>query len=524
MMKMKGAILVLLLLCGGAMHAQNELDAARYSGSTLYSTARSMGVGGAFSAIGADFSATALNPAGLAVYRRSDLMFTPTLRMVNNNVTYLDHVSDLNRPQFGFSNIGYVHASRVEKWDRATRRRVEAEKGLVSYAFSIGYNQLNNFKRRTAFDAYNSDNSITDYFAGFASGELFANTINQSTIPGMAYAAGAIDTSGVDGNWVGAALGGEVQQNLIREETGRTNQWSIGFAGNFNDKIYAGISLGLEGTRYNSSSVFTEQDLNDVHNTFANDSTPINSIVYTDDYSVRGTGVNVQIGFIARPTDFLRVGVSFKSPTWTSMEDTYSTDITGTFDNDPNSYGYTDPLSGFYTYNFTSPYRVTLGVAGIIGKYGFVTADFEYLDYTAAEFSSDVTAGSQYYYSYVNENDAIRSIFSSAYNFRVGGEYRMGQGRFRLGYANYGSVVKDEFLEYVDQQTGAIVKIDGGRQVFTGGLGIKGKNAYLDFAYAREYASSRQLYYTVQDPGAASPELIQRQISNIFSMTIGFTF
>ena len=141
----KGFAIALLLLCSTAVHAQNELDAARYSNTGIFSTARSLGAGGAFSAIGADFSATALNPAGLAVYRRSDLMFTPTLRTANNNVDYIDYSSGLPSAQFGFSNIGYVHAARVEKWDRQARRRVEAESGLVSYSFAIGYNQLNNF-------------------------------------------------------------------------------------------------------------------------------------------------------------------------------------------------------------------------------------------------------------------------------------------------------------------------------------------------------------------------------------------
>lgn len=525
MMKgIKGAGILILLLCSTLVQGQNESDAARYSGTSLYSTARSMGAGGAFSAIGADFSATALNPAGLAVYRRSDLMFTPTLRVLNNNTTYFGEEAGLSSGQFGFSNIGYVHAGRVQKYNPTTRRREEAKSGFVSYAFAVGYNQINNFKRRATFDVYNTENSITDYFASFASGNLFANTVNQNSLPGMAYASGAIDTSGVDGNWIGAAIGGEMQQSLIREETGRTNQWSISFAGNFSDRLYAGVSVGIEGTRYNASSFFEEEDINNVHNTFANDSTPIDRIVYTDDYSVRGTGVNVLVGFIARPTDFLRIGASFKSPTWTSFEDSYSTDITGNFDSDPNDYGYSQPLTGFYTYNFTSPYRLTLGIAGIIGKFGFLTADLEYLDYTTAQFNSDARPGSQFYYSYSLENNAIQEIFGSAYNMRLGAELRMGTGRFRLGYGNYGSVVKPEYLEYVDQGTGLRERIAGGRQVFTGGLGIKGKNAYIDFAYAREYASSRELFYTVQTPGGSSPELIQNKVSNIFSMTIGFTF
>ena len=58
--------------------AQNEVDAARYSSFTSGGTARSLGMAGAFSAVGADLSSTWLNPAGLALYRRSEIAFTPT--------------------------------------------------------------------------------------------------------------------------------------------------------------------------------------------------------------------------------------------------------------------------------------------------------------------------------------------------------------------------------------------------------------------------------------------------------------
>ncbi len=37
----------------------------------------------------ADFSATTLNPAGLALYRRSDFMVTPRIRFTNSNAEYI---------------------------------------------------------------------------------------------------------------------------------------------------------------------------------------------------------------------------------------------------------------------------------------------------------------------------------------------------------------------------------------------------------------------------------------------------
>lgn len=507
------------------LQGQNAIDAFRYSGTAIYSTARSMGAGGAFSAVGADFSAASLNPAGLAVYRRNDLMFTPSIRFSQNNANYLGLSSEQRRNSFGFNNIGFVSASPVARWNRETRRREEAQTGLKSYSFAIGYNQLANFNRRTDFSVFNPENSITDFFAGLAAGQSYANVFNEnnSTWPGLAVGAGIIDTSGVDGNWIGAAPGGLIQQNLNHEESGRINEWTLGVAGNFNDKIYAGASVGIRGLRYSSEFTFGEDDINNVHRSYAFDGTPISTLTFSDIYGVRGTGFNLNVGIIARPIDQLRVGVSIQTPTWYSMSDEYVTEITSTFDNDPQVYGL-QPLNGIYTYNFNTPFKVTVGAMGLIGKFGFISADFEYLDYSAGKFKSDVSPSSSFYYSFTDENTDIRQQFASAYNLRIGGEARFGPGRFRLGYSNYGSIVEDEYLDYVNYQTGVINKINGTRRIISTGIGLKQKSYYIDVAYAREYNTDRRLAYTVQDPNEYSPELLNQVTTNLFSMTIGFTF
>ncbi len=517
-----------ILLSGIAflpLKGQSALDAFRYSGTAIYSTARSMGAGGAFSAVGADFSAASLNPAGLAVYRRNDLMFTPSLRISNNEAGYLGGTFGDSRTNFGFSNIGFVSAAPVARWNRETRRREEAQTGLKSYAFAIGYNQIANFNRRTTFETYNPSSSMTDFFAGLATGETYASVFNQNntTWPGLAVGAGVIDTSVVDGNWIGAAPGGQVQQRLDHEENGRINEWNLGIAGNFSDKIYAGATIGIRGLRYNSEFFFTEEDIDNVHQTLANDSTDLNSMTFSDIYGVRATGFNLNVGVIARPIDQLRIGVAIQTPTWYSMSDEYITEITSTFDNDPTIYGLS-PLNGVFTYNLTTPFKVTVGAMGLIGKLGFISADFEYMDYSSAKFSSDVSPGSGFFYAFTDENRDIRTQFASAYNLRIGGEMRFGPGRFRLGYSNYGAVLEDAYLEYVDYQTGGTDKITGKRQIFSGGIGLKQKNYYIDLAYAREYSNDRRLLYTVQNPAEFSPELVNQITSNLFSMTIGFTF
>ena len=52
-----------------SVQAQTELDALRFSQTTITGTARSLGLAGATSAMGADLSAATLNPAGLGFYR-----------------------------------------------------------------------------------------------------------------------------------------------------------------------------------------------------------------------------------------------------------------------------------------------------------------------------------------------------------------------------------------------------------------------------------------------------------------------
>ena len=59
--------------------SQVVTDAVRYSLLDVGGTARSVGIGGAIGALGADFSVLSTNPAGAAAYRRSEFTFTPAL-------------------------------------------------------------------------------------------------------------------------------------------------------------------------------------------------------------------------------------------------------------------------------------------------------------------------------------------------------------------------------------------------------------------------------------------------------------
>ena len=81
----KKSLLSFGLLFGlvAGLYAQDEFDALKASQTQLKGTARYMSMGGAFTALGGDASAISLNPAGLGVYRSSEI--TATLNLLNSS-------------------------------------------------------------------------------------------------------------------------------------------------------------------------------------------------------------------------------------------------------------------------------------------------------------------------------------------------------------------------------------------------------------------------------------------------------
>ena len=74
---MKVRIFAMALLSASlAVNAQNIYQMEDYSSSELNGTARYVGMGGAMNALGADISLMNSNPAGLGLYRRSDVAGT----------------------------------------------------------------------------------------------------------------------------------------------------------------------------------------------------------------------------------------------------------------------------------------------------------------------------------------------------------------------------------------------------------------------------------------------------------------
>jgi hypothetical protein len=76
MMQSRLLFLGVLTSWASCLLGQNETDIFRYSFTESLGSARTMGMGGAFGALGADLACLTGNPAGIGLYRRGDASLT----------------------------------------------------------------------------------------------------------------------------------------------------------------------------------------------------------------------------------------------------------------------------------------------------------------------------------------------------------------------------------------------------------------------------------------------------------------
>ena len=81
--------LTIFLMISCNVFAQSHLDAYRFSQQDYEGTARFTSMGGAFGALGGDFTSLSLNPAGVGVYRSSEFTITPTISYNKVNSDYM---------------------------------------------------------------------------------------------------------------------------------------------------------------------------------------------------------------------------------------------------------------------------------------------------------------------------------------------------------------------------------------------------------------------------------------------------
>lgn len=478
-----------LLVSFGVLLAQNEDDALRYSQNFYQGTARSMAMSGAFGALGADFSSLSTNPAGIALYRSSEFSVSPGLFTKKTESTYNGMFGEDNRSRFNLSNIGMV---------LTTEMPAGGSSPIKFYQIAVGMNRTNSFGNRSFIQGDNDDHSMIDVYLDRL-WDVYPEDINEDNYPFDLYPAWYVylldtirDNNGIL-YYDSPVPPGGIRQFETMNSYGSTNEWLFSAGANFNDIVFVGATLGLPYTRFYRTSVFTESDYFDEYLGF-------DEWNYTEVLETHGWGVNLKLGLIVWPIDWLRLGASVHTPTYYGeMKDLWYTTTDAKLGPDYNLK--TSPW-GEYRYELNTPLRVTGSAAIIFGQAGLISADYELVNYSKMRLRATD-------YSFNTENTSIRENFQTTYNLRIGTEWRLSNLNFRGGYALYGSPYADKIN-------------DGKMGSISLGIGYTENNFGLDLAWINGVMN--QDYYLYSSENWTTNPVAQKIISNHFVMTTRFRF
>lgn len=450
----------LLYLSVSTIFSQNlESDAMMFGTNNNEGSARHVAVGGAMSAIGGDVSNLSYNPAGIAVYRSSVIVLTPSVEINKSNAVFENSSSQQLNSKVNFSNVGAVFSIKNKKF------------GVVeNFNFGFAMNTLNSFNQKNRL-VQKTNNSITKQWLNEA------NIINGNEDRGFSYDEFSFEAVGAYNTWLvnfdaadstyTSPIENSILQNSLTEREGSKRDFALSFGTNLMNKIYLGASLSIPYISCSSTTAFSEKDYNNTNGGFQ-------KFNMLQSYNNSGLGINFKIGAIYKPIHFLRLSAAIQTPTRFSLEETYTTDFISEFDS--VTYEFNSDLGNF-SYTLITPWRANAGLALVSKKYGFISFDYELVDYTSTKFDLQ----DQYIDLESSLNDNIKAKYQIAHNFKIGVESKIKNFRIRGGYAMQTSPFKKPF---------SVNSYDFSRHQFSGGLGYLWKRISLDASY--RYTMSKE--------------------------------
>jgi hypothetical protein len=457
---------------------QGEIDAYRFSKNNLSGTARGQAMGGAFGALGGDATGVAINPAGIGVYRSSEIIFNAGLTFNQTKADFEGTKESKGNTKLSCDNFAYIGYFPLGNDDR------------YSLNFGFNYNRLKNFDRKYNVSGKGMGSSLTDYMSYKTSGtqwsfwDDYANE-DQFYASGHPHWLGILGWNGFlfdtdekseyENEYVSILNQGEkVDPYLEVREKGSIGAYDFTLGTNLDNKIYLGATVVYTDISYILSTSYGEN--------FANNG----GFTLDNEYNSEGSGLQVKLGAIFRPTDALRLGISYHSPTWYNMTDYYWGQLS------PHGIKYegelvnpvSTPNGAYHEYKFKTPDVWTLSAAVILGQDAIISLDYEYKNYGKMTFSK------QYWddYDFKNENDYINEDFKGASTIRAGLETRF-TPRFsgRLGFAwmqnPYDSKIRNSEIEVVTPGTIPNYTLEGDALYLTTGVGFRfTPRFYVDLA------------------------------------------
>ncbi len=424
----------------------------------LNGTARYVGMGGAMEALGADISTINSNPAGIGLFRRSQISGSFGLVSQSEGKSFQDG----SKTSASFDQLGVVLSTRT---------------GMHSY-FNFGFNfhKNRNFNHvlSVAADALNGSSQNCQTTIKGVNGALDAQ-YGESQVDNLYMS--MIEQA--DGSLVCYAAD---DYKFDRAQTGYIGEYDINLSGNIKNRVYLGLTVGLKDVHYSSYTEYSETIIPLIDD--------INYVGMRDDHHITGYGFDIKAGIIVRPVEEspFRIGASVSSPTFYKLTTRNKTSI-------HDVYGMVKEVSSDADFRFNTPWKFGLSLGHTVGNYLALGASYEYADYSTIDMRSINGSGYGYYYEDSSSDDVINrhteKTLRGVSTLKLGAEYKIDPTvSVRVGY-NYVSPiykesgVRDQTLNtpstYMASTTDYVNWQDTHR--LTAGVGMTFDKFRLDLAY-----------------------------------------
>ena len=269
------SIVALALASAVAVQAQNSsgliLNRDIIPASTLLSlsqreavgTARSMGMGGAFTSLGADMASFGYNPAGFGMYQRNEISATLGVGIVQAKNYNAYNATDNSAVRVAINNMG------------ASFKVYEGSGKLTAINFAFGYNKTADYNYDMSYQGPATISSLADAFADMANANgLTINSQNKITDNRgysdydmnpyfwgavMGYKGGLIN-KGANGWYPDEiANGAQMTQRTTLQSRGSAGEFSFAFGFNISNIVYLGASLDIQSIARKQNINYSEQ-------------------------------------------------------------------------------------------------------------------------------------------------------------------------------------------------------------------------------------------------------------------------
>ena len=501
-------------------------------------TARSMGMGGAFTSLGADMASFGYNPAGFGMYQNDEISVSLGLgvRKAKNYNAY--NTGDNSAIPVSINNMG------------ASFNIYEGTGKLLSVNFALGYNKVADFNYDMGYEGLATVSSLADAFSDIANGgRLGINSNNKITDPNgyydydmnpyywgtvMAYKAGLIN-QGTNGWYPDEiAPGAQMTQLTTLSSRGSVGEYSFAMGFNVSNVFYFGASLDIQSIS-RTQTIYYDEYINYAEGEIPNPSSypyQLKDFQFDQKTTINGSGIGAKFGIVIRPAKGFRMGFAIHTPTYYSLVYSYAANLSScAVSAGDNPYGWevinghvyanerTPKLldNGGNRWRFTTPTRLLAGLSFSVGPFALFSADYQYDAYRALKLLS-APADPGY------TNDAFRNNLKGVHTVRAGLEAKFVPWlSLRLGGGYRTQVLNNNFDDKFFSEP-----VANGNWYASAGVGFRlGKVTSIDLAY--QYSNTRYTdyysYYTKIGANANHSPIYGLDIlSHNVALTFAFRF